>query len=208
MAWLNERRPAFREPLVPVVVQHVDSGAVLMLAYADATALAATERTGEAHFWSRSRDELWRKGATSGNVLRIVDLATDCDLDAVRYRVRAAGPACHTGATSCFDVEGSGGGDAPRLSLPALEAVIAERRSASADESYTARLLATGVRRPAEKLVEEAGELAAAALAGTTEEVAAEAADLLYHMLVLLASRELPLHAVERLLGARHEDAA
>ena len=197
MAWLTDARPAV-DGLLPVVVQDVDSGEVLMLAYANGEALAATERTGEAHFWSRSRNALWRKGATSGNLLHVVDLAVDCDGDAVRYRVKADGPACHTGRRSCFPAP------VPRFDLAALEAVVASRREASPETSYTARLLASGSRRPAEKVVEEAGEAAAAALVGTDAEVGAEAADLLYHLLVLLASRGVSLARVEALLAERH----
>jgi phosphoribosyl-AMP cyclohydrolase len=109
MAWLNERRPSLSgDALLPVVVQNAASGEVLMVAHVNAEALAAAERTGEAHFWSRRRDALWRKGETSGNVMRVVDLASDCDGDAVRYRVIPSGPACHTGARSCFG-RGTGG---------------------------------------------------------------------------------------------------
>ena len=198
MAWLSDRRPDWTSgPLLPVVVTDADDGTLLMLAWADAEAVAATEATGEAHFRSRSRDELWRKGATSGHVLDVVELAVDCDADAIAYRVRPRGPACHTGARSCFD-------GAERFDLGALARIIDARRSADAAESYTARLLANGPRRPAEKVVEEAGELSSAALAGSDEEVVAEAADLAYHLLVLLASRNVVLEAVEDELARRH----
>jgi phosphoribosyl-ATP pyrophosphohydrolase/phosphoribosyl-AMP cyclohydrolase len=197
MAWLTDARPAVAG-LLPVVVQDADSGEVLMLAYANAEALAATERTGEAHFWSRSRNELWRKGATSGNLLHVVDLAVDCDADAIRYRVHADGPACHTGSRSCFPTPPA------RFDLARLEAIVGSRRAADPGESYTARLLASGPRRAAEKVVEEAGEVAGAALAGTDAEVSGEAADLLYHLLVLLASRGVTLAQVEAVLAERH----
>lgn len=201
MAWLNERRPDWgRAELLPVVVQDAADGTLLMLAWANAEALRETERTGRAHFWSRSRDELWRKGATSGNELVMVDLAVDCDGDAIRYRVAPTGPACHTGARSCFDDHATNG----PMDLAALEAVIAERRTADPAASYTARLLAAGPRRPAEKVTEEAGELSAAALAGSDDEVRGEAADLLYHALVLLAARGVSLAEVLAVLGARH----
>lgn len=195
MDWLNDRKPA-GEGLVPVVVQDADDGTVLMLAWANEEALRATERTAEAHFWSRSRSELWRKGATSGNTMRVVELATDCDGDAVLYRVRPAGPACHEGTRSCFRV-------GPADPLRALAATIDARRDADPKESYTARLLAGGPRRPAEKVVEEAGEVATASLAGTDDELAAEAADLLYHLLVTLAARNLELDRVMAVLAAR-----
>jgi phosphoribosyl-ATP pyrophosphohydrolase/phosphoribosyl-AMP cyclohydrolase len=184
--------------LLPVVVQDADDGTVLMLAWANDEALAATERTGEAHFWSRSRDELWHKGATSGNRMPIVEVARDCDADAILYRVRPTGPACHTGERSCFRT------DAAAFGLADLERVIADRASADPAASYTARLLAGGPRRAAEKVVEEAGETAGAALAGTDAEVRAEAADLAYHLLVLLAARNVPLGDVVRELAERH----
>jgi phosphoribosyl-AMP cyclohydrolase / phosphoribosyl-ATP pyrophosphohydrolase len=204
VAWLSADRPTWPSDggLLPVVVQDAADGTVLMLAWANPEALAATERTGEAHFWSRSRDELWRKGETSGNVLHVAELATDCDGDAILYRVHAAGPACHTGRRTCFD-----GADATGT-LAHLEHVIAERRkTADTEASYTARLLADGPRRPAEKVIEEAGEVATAALAGTDEELAGEAADLLYHLLVLLASRNLGLADALRVLDARRSGA-
>jgi phosphoribosyl-ATP pyrophosphohydrolase/phosphoribosyl-AMP cyclohydrolase len=198
MAWLNERRPDWSHgSLLPVVVTDAASGELLMLAWANREAVAASERTGEAHFWSRSRNELWRKGATSGNTMRVTGMTVDCDADAIAYRVEPAGPACHTGERSCFD-----GPD--RLDLRGLERVVAERRDADPTMSYTARLLATGSRRAAEKVTEEAGELSSAALAGSDDEVVAEAADLLYHALVLLASRGIGLAAVEDELGRRH----
>ena len=200
MAWLSERRPDWsRGDLLPAVVTDVADGELLMLAWANREAVEATERTGDAHFWSRSRDELWRKGATSGNTMRVVVMAVDCDADAIAYRVVPAGPACHTGTRSCFE-----GGAGARFDLRALEAVIGERRNADPTQSYTARLLAGGARRPAEKVTEEAGELSAAALAGTDEEVIGEAADLLYHALVLLASRRIDLVAIEDELARRH----
>jgi phosphoribosyl-AMP cyclohydrolase / phosphoribosyl-ATP pyrophosphohydrolase len=202
VAWLNDRRPDWsRGPLLPVVVTDARDGTLLMLAWADPEAVAATEATGEAHFHSRSRDALWRKGATSGNVLDIVDLAVDCDGDAIRYRVRPRGPACHTGERACFPTT-------ERFDLAALARLVAERRDADPEVSYTARLLAGGPRRPAEKVTEEAGELSAAALAGEDEEVVAEAADLAYHLLVLIASRGIGLDAVEAELARRHDAAA
>jgi phosphoribosyl-AMP cyclohydrolase / phosphoribosyl-ATP pyrophosphohydrolase len=204
VAWLNDRRPDWsRGELLPVVVMNVADGALLMLAWANAAAVEATERTGQAHFWSRSRDELWRKGATSGNVLEVAEMAVDCDADAIVYRVRPTGPACHTGTRSCFGPSG-----ADRFDLRALERVVMERRAADPDGSYTARLLAGGPRRPAEKVTEEAGELSAAALAGSHDEVVAEAADLAYHLLVLLAARGIGLGQVEAELARRHALAA
>ena len=198
MAWLSDRRPDWTlGDRLPVVVTDASGGELLMLAWANREAVDATEATGEAHFWSRSRNELWRKGATSGNVMAVESIGVDCDADAIVYRVRPSGPACHTGSRSCFE-----GG--PRFDLAALARVVGERRGADADTSYTARLLAGGPRRPAEKVTEEAGELSAAALAGSDSEVIGEAADLLYHALVLLEARGLTLGEVEAELSRRH----
>ncbi len=207
MAWLSQRRPdtaAAAGGLLPVVVKDAGTGEVLMLAWANDAALAATEETGFAHFWSRSRDALWRKGETSGNVMRVEGLATDCDGDAVLYVVSPAGPACHTGAISCFDSAAQrAAGPANDFSLGDLALLIEHRRGADPATSYTARLLAGGPRRPAEKVIEEAGELATAALAGSDDEVRDEAADLLYHALVLLTARGITLHDVETTLRER-----
>jgi phosphoribosyl-ATP pyrophosphohydrolase/phosphoribosyl-AMP cyclohydrolase len=233
--------------LVPVVVQDAADGRVLMLAWANAEALAATLRTGEVHFFSRSRATLWRKGETSGNTLRLVDLALDCDGDAILARVAPAGPTCHREERSCFDPDGASrgapdaelagtsagaatsaaaGGDLDRDApgpaeqgfawLETLWSTITGRAAARPDGSYTARLLAAGVDGPARKLVEEATEVlmaakddAAAAARGddrgaTRDALAGEAADLLYHALVLLAERDLePAAVIDRLRG-RH----
>jgi phosphoribosyl-AMP cyclohydrolase / phosphoribosyl-ATP pyrophosphohydrolase len=196
--------------LRPVVVQDATDGSVLMLAWASEEALAASRRTGEAHFWSRSRRELWHKGATSGNRLTIVEIAEDCDGDALLYRVRPFGPACHTGARSCFDGDRvADDGEAQGLmSLEHLEGIVALRAAAPAATSYTARLLADGPGRPARKVVEEAAEVATAALAEEPEALAAEAADLLYHLLVTLRSRDVELARVLAVLAARHEAAS
>jgi phosphoribosyl-AMP cyclohydrolase / phosphoribosyl-ATP pyrophosphohydrolase len=197
MAWLSERRPDWsRGELLPVVVTDASDGTLLMLAWANAQAIAATEATGQAHFWSRSRGELWRKGASSGNTMAVVNMAVDCDADAIHYRVAPSGPACHTGAQSCF-------ADDP-FRLETLARIVHARRDASVEESYTARLLVGGSRRPAEKVTEEAGELSAAALAGTDDEVIHEAADVFYHALVLLESRGLSLDSVTEELAQRH----
>jgi phosphoribosyl-AMP cyclohydrolase / phosphoribosyl-ATP pyrophosphohydrolase len=195
--WLTDRRPQLADGLLPVIVQDADDGTVLMLAWANLEALAATERTGEAHFWSRSRERLWRKGEESGNVMRMAGIAADCDGDAILYRVRPAGPACHTGTRTCF-----GEIAAPGV-LADLADLVSSRRGADPKSSYTARLLSGGPRRPAEKVVEEAGEVAAAALVGTDDELASESADLLYHLLVLLASREMPLERALAVLRDR-----
>lgn len=189
--------------LLPVVVQDVASGAVLMLAYADREAVTRTVTTGEAHFWSRSRGELWRKGETSGNVLRVVEVLADCDRDALLVRARPAGPACHRGTRSCFEPNPA------RLELGWLHRVLDERRGEAPETSYTARLLARGPSRVAQKVGEEATETVVAALAPAEpgdagRELTAETADLLYHLLVLLLSRDVEPERVARELAARH----
>lgn len=187
--------------LVPCVVQDHATGEVLMHAYMNEEALARTRETGEAWFWSRSRGELWHKGATSGNVQRLRGLRWDCDADALLALVEPAGPACHTGNRTCF----FSGEVAPAVheALPALERTIADRRGADPEESYTARLLADPS-RIGEKVREEAGEVARAAAGESDERVREEAADVLYHLAVLLASRGLSLaEALEELNGRR-----
>src|SRR3712207_143117 len=188
--------------LVPCVIQDWRSGEVLTLAWTNAEALARTRETGELHLWSRSRGELWHKGATSGNVQRVRALRYDCDADAVLALVEPAGPACHTGERTCFH-RGELEPPAPHEALPALERTIAARRAAGdTASSYTARLLAdpafTG-----DKVQEEAEEVARAAREESDERVAEEAADLLYHLEVLLAARGLELADAERVLLAR-----
>lgn len=187
--------------LLPVIVQDADDGAVLMLAWANPAALEATRSTGQAHFWSRSRNELWRKGATSGNVMKVVGIATDCDGDAILYRVRPAGPACHTGSQSCF--EETFAAATADFSLRSLARVVEGRRGGDPERSYTARLLEGGARRAGEKVVEEAGEVLGAATAGSDAELRAEAADLLFHLLVVLSARGVTLEDVERELADR-----
>lgn len=188
--------------LVPCIVQDWDSGEVLMFAYMNAEALERTQATGEMHFFSRSRNELWHKGGTSGNVQGVKALRYDCDGDALLALVEPAGPACHTGERTCFYR-----GDFPEGAsydvLPSLERTIAERKAAAdADGSYTAALLA----KPewiGEKVQEEAEEVARAAREESDERVAEEAADMLYHLSVLLAGRNLSLADAERVLDGR-----
>ena len=186
--------------LVPCVVQDWRSGEVLTLAYMNEEALARTRETGQTHFWSRSRQELWHKGATSGNVQEVRALRYDCDLDAVLALVEPAGPACHTGERTCFH-----NGDAtpaPHEALPALERTIAERAASTPETSYTARLLADPP-FVGEKVQEEAEEVARAAREEPDERVAEEAADVLYHLAVLLRARGLSLADAEEVLRAR-----
>jgi len=185
--------------LVPVVVQDAATLQVLTLAYMDRPALEETVASGEATFFSRSRGGRWRKGETSGNRLDVVSITPDCDADALVLKVRPRGPACHLGSTSCFGDE-----DAPGLGrLGRLEATIAARAAADPATSWTARLLAEGPKRAAQKVGEEGVETALAGAAGPDEELASEAADLLYHLLVLLRARDLPLQTVLDVLTAR-----
>jgi len=193
--------PAFGENgLLPCVVQDWRTGEVLTVAYMNEEALARTRATGETWFWSRSRNELWHKGETSGNVQRVRELRWDCDNDTLLALVEPAGPACHTGERTCFH---NGPADpAPHEALPALERVIAERRSEPREGSWTARLLADPP-LIGEKVQEEAEEVARAAREESSERVAEEAADVLYHLTVLLASRDLTLADAYEVLNAR-----
>jgi phosphoribosyl-ATP pyrophosphohydrolase/phosphoribosyl-AMP cyclohydrolase len=187
--------------LVACIVQDWNSGEVLTLAYMNANALALTHETGEMHFFSRSRQELWRKGATSGNVQQLKGLRYDCDADALLALVQPAGPACHTGERTCF-YRGDLAPHAPFEVLPDLERTIAARKAEAPDGSYTAALLANPS-QIGEKVQEEAEEVARAAREETDERVANEAADVLYHLSVLLASRSLTLADAGRVLDER-----
>jgi phosphoribosyl-ATP pyrophosphohydrolase/phosphoribosyl-AMP cyclohydrolase len=171
------------------IVQDAASGRVLMLAWMDDEAERLTRETGEAWFWSRSREELWRKGETSGNVLHVEELRDDCDGDALLVRVRADGPACHTGSESCF--------------APALWRTVTDRARERPAGSYVAALLDEGVAACARKVGEEAAETLTAALAESDERLVEESADLVFHLYVLLASRGIDLARVEDELARR-----
>ena len=192
--------------LIPCVAQDWRTGEVLTLAYMNAEALRLTRETGEVHFFSRSRGELWRKGETSGNVLQLRQLRFDCDGDALVALVDPAGPACHTGARSCFHRELEGGGEpepAAHEALAALERALADRKRERPDGSYTVELL-DDPQRIGAKVREEAEEVARAAASESDERVSEEAADLLYHLEVVLLSRELGVApALETLNGRR-----
>jgi len=177
------------------------TGEVLTLAYVNADALRLTRETGEMHFYSRSREELWHKGATSGNTMAVKAIRYDCDGDALLALVEPRGPACHTGERSCF-YRGQLDPAAPHEVLPTLERTIAARAAARPDGSYTAALLAEPARIGA-KVQEEAEEVARAAREESGERVAEEAADVLYHLTVLLRSRELTLADPEQVLDGR-----
>src|SRR4051812_2034809 len=190
--------------LAPCVIQDWRTGEVLTLAYMNAEALERTRETGELYLWSRSRDELWRKGATSGHTQAVKALRVDCDADAILALVEPNGPACHTGERTCF-FSGELEPPAPHEALPALERTIENRALAGeTDKSYTARLL----NEPpliGEKVREEAEEVTRAAREETDERVAEESADVLYHLAVLLRSRGLSLADAEEVLVGRRK---
>jgi phosphoribosyl-AMP cyclohydrolase / phosphoribosyl-ATP pyrophosphohydrolase len=191
--------------LVPVVTQDADTGEVLMLAYASCEAVERTVETGEAHYYSRSRGELWRKGETSGNTQKVIEVRLDCDGDALLYRVEPAGPACHTGEKSCFFTTLAGSdGEAPNLgrTLTRLAGTISGRHEEMPEGSYTAKLFERGAGYTAQKVGEEAVEVVVAALEGGR--LAEETADLLYHLLVLLEERGVGSGEVARVLDERH----
>lgn len=207
--------------LVPVVAQDAGTGEVLMLAYANREALSRTLETGQAHYFSRSRDELWRKGASSGNLQQVQEVAIDCDGDSLLYLVEQAGPACHTGNRSCFFRSLPAPAGAPpgsrseqgrslRLgeSFALLESVIARRLDELPEGSYVAGLHERGLGYMAQKVVEEAGETVVAALERRDEELLAEAADLVFHLAVLLKESGHGLGSVAEVLRQRHTGGA
>lgn len=188
--------------LLPAIVQDAVTGRVLMLGYMNAEALERTRASGHVTFYSRSKQRLWTKGETSGNSLELVRMRADCDRDALLIEAVPHGPTCHRGTETCF-------GDEFRPSvgfLGRLEAIIESRRGADPESSYTASLLDRGVKKCAQKVGEEGVEVALAALSGDREELAEESADLLYHLLVVLAAADLPLEDVVDRLRRRHGD--
>jgi phosphoribosyl-ATP pyrophosphohydrolase/phosphoribosyl-AMP cyclohydrolase len=187
--------------LTPAIVQDAITGRVLMMGWMSDESLRLTRETGEVYFWSRSRQRLWKKGETSGNVLALVEIKADCDSDTWLVRAVPRGPTCHTGSTSCWGVDGS---EPAPTELEALEATIRARIAAPEGTRSYVRELLQGT-RAAEKIVEEAGELSVevARADAPRERVIAEAADLLFHMLVGLASRGVSLEEVERELHRR-----
>jgi phosphoribosyl-ATP pyrophosphohydrolase/phosphoribosyl-AMP cyclohydrolase len=186
--------------LITTVVQHAHSGEVLMVAWMNRDALALTLQRHRLVFWSRSRQQLWEKGETSGNFLKLVSLTADCDQDTLLARALPAGPVCHTGSATCFGEANSGVGF-----LAQLQYIIAQRASESPESSYTARLLAAGTQRMAQKVGEEGVELALAATTDDRNKIIDEAADLLYHTLVLLRAKGLDLEDVTARLAERHQ---
>jgi phosphoribosyl-ATP pyrophosphohydrolase/phosphoribosyl-AMP cyclohydrolase len=194
--------------LVPAIIQEASTGQVLMLAYMNQASLEKTVETGQTWFWSRSRGELWHKGATSGNIQRVVEIRYDCDADALLLRVQAAGPACHTSQRSCFYRHLPGGlkpdeGSLPRGVLTQLEAIIQDRKGTPRPGSYTRQLLEAGLSQILKKVGEEAVEVIVAAQGEGNERLVSELADLVYHALVLLAARDLSWADVETELARR-----
>jgi phosphoribosyl-ATP pyrophosphohydrolase/phosphoribosyl-AMP cyclohydrolase len=190
--------------LVPAIVQDADTGAVLMLAYMNHEALEQTLTRKRAVFYSRSKQRLWEKGETTGHTLDVVNVAVDCDADTLLITARPRGPACHNGTLTCF-------GDEPRAAatsiafLAKLEAVIAQRAAEQPDASYTAKLLAKGINKVAQKVGEEGVETALAGVNEADDKLVAESADLLFHLMVLLRARNVPLATVVAELEKRHQ---
>ena len=226
----RESRVASGESLVAGIVQDAGTGRVLMLGYLNEEAIELTQETGFVHFWSRSRQQLWKKGETSGNTLRFVSMSLDCDEDALLILAHPDGPTCHTGEVSCFDasrgslvasrettpyprlsksaVPSPFQGDYPRLCLDDLWQTIEQRKTDRPEGSYTVKLIDGGVDLAGRKVLEEAGEVLMAAkdhATGTADNrrVAEEAGDLIYHLLVLLAERGIPLRDVLEVLNER-----
>ena len=184
--------------LVPAIVQDDRTQVVLMLGYMNAEALAKTQEEGKVTFFSRSKGRLWTKGETSGNYLELRSIKVDCDQDTLLVRAVPRGPVCHTGSKTCFGETGSQG------FIHQLQAIVQERKGAEPESSYTARLFAKGKNKIAQKVGEEAVELVIEAMDDNDKLFKEEAADLLYHMMVLLADRGMSLQDIEEVLADRH----
>ena len=189
--------------LVPAIVQDVDTGAVLMMAYMNKEALEQTLARKRAVFFSRTKQRLWEKGETTGHTLEVLDVTADCDNDTLLVTARPCGPACHTGTLTCFGDEARSAATSIAF-LAKLEGVIEQRATEKPESSYTARLLEQGIARVAQKVGEEGVELALAGVGETQQKVVEEAADLLFHLLVLLRARGLRLPQVVQELESRH----
>ncbi|MBA12760.1 MAG: bifunctional phosphoribosyl-AMP cyclohydrolase/phosphoribosyl-ATP diphosphatase HisIE [SAR202 cluster bacterium] len=195
--------------LIPAIIQHVDTNEVLMMAFMNSDSIEKTFESGDVWFYSRSREELWHKGKTSGNYLKLKSFSIDCDGDVILIKVMPEGPACHTGEISCFHAEVD---DTKTLNLTTiLDArvieelfdVIEERSNSYDEDSYTAKLLSGDVSRIAQKVVEEAGEVAIAGVQSNQKELVEEVVDLLYHLLVLIKSNDVSLQDVWEVLKSR-----
>jgi phosphoribosyl-AMP cyclohydrolase / phosphoribosyl-ATP pyrophosphohydrolase len=191
------------EGLLPAVVQHADTGAVLMVGYMDRAALRETLSRRHVVFFSRSKQRLWEKGETSGHFLELAEIRTDCDRDALLVTARPLGPVCHEGTATCFGNDAVTQGEHLAF-LSTLEGVIEKRIAESPQGSYTARLFAEGPKRIAQKVGEEGLEVALAAVAETDDKVISESADLIFHLLVLLRSRGLSFQSIVAELQSRH----
>ena len=208
--WLEQVR-FDPDGLVPVVAQDSRTGDLLMVAWADREALDRTLITGLAHYWSRSRKTRWQKGESSGHIQRVAEIRLDCDADTVLYRVDQTGPACHTGEPTCFftavhaDGTTSTGADPGGHLLTRLATTIARRAADRTPGSYTVHLLDHGLAKVSQKVGEEAVEVLVAAHAEDDARLAAESADLLFHLLVLLQARGVPFEAVLRTLESREK---
>lgn len=189
--------------LVPAIVQDFQSSQVLMMGYMNQDALAKTGETGQVTFFSRTKERLWTKGETSGNVLQLVNISLDCDNDTLLVRVNPIGPTCHTGTTTCWD--GDAQEESQMVWLHQLEQLLAARKSADPDSSYTASLYARGTKRISQKVGEEGVEVALAATSGDKAELVCESADLIYHLLVLLQDQGLSMNDVVNRLKERHK---
>ncbi|EID7697165.1 TPA: bifunctional phosphoribosyl-AMP cyclohydrolase/phosphoribosyl-ATP diphosphatase HisIE [Vibrio parahaemolyticus] len=189
--------------LVPAIVQDFQSSQVLMMGYMNQDALAKTGETGQVTFFSRTKERLWTKGETSGNVLQLVNISLDCDNDTLLVRVNPIGPTCHTGTTTCWD--GDAQEESQMVWLHQLEQLLATRKSADPDSSYTASLYARGTKRISQKVGEEGVEVALAATSGDKAELVCESADLIYHLLVLLQHQGLSMNDVVNKLKERHK---
>jgi len=189
----------YRDALVPAIIQHARTGKVLMLGFMNEEAVEITRKTGSVTFFSRSRQRLWTKGETSGNFLKVKKIITDCDSDTLLIKVYPEGPICHTGSESCFT------GDDLDFNLQYLEQIIESRRHTNADNSYTSSLFRKGIPAIAQKVGEEATELVIESMRDDREKFLNEAADLLFHLLVLLKSKETALNDVVDILAKRHQ---
>ncbi len=186
--------------LIPAIIQDVATRQVLMLGYMNAEAVKLTQDTGKVHFYSRTKQRIWKKGETSGNTFKLVQMAPDCDGDTLLVEVKPKGPACHTGTVTCF-----GDDPAPGLGFLAhLRAIIKKRRKEKPKDSYVGDLLAKAPKKPAQKVGEEGVEVAMAAVSEGKSELSGEAADLVFHLMVLLESRDLSLDDVVAVLRKRH----
>lgn len=196
---MNPDFSKYSDGLMPVIVQDEKSGVVLMLGFMNADALAKTQQEGKVTFYSRSKQRLWTKGETSGNFLLVKNILADCDNDALLIKAKPAGPVCHTGADTCFNESNSS------FSLASLEDVIRDRRENVSDNSYTSSLFARGINKMAQKLGEEAVELVIESKDDNKEKFLGEAADLMFHYLVLLQAKGYALKDVVEVLAARHK---